>query len=350
MSYFEVKNLEKIYIGGYHSISEVSFALNKSARLAILCGDGCGKTTILSVIAGLENVSSGEILLEGNDISKLAIKKRNFGFLSSDLQLNNYKKVKEIIAYPLKIRKIDNNLINKKVYEISKLLSIDKLLDCKIGKLTRFQKIVVGLARLGVCDRNLYLIDDIFDELDEEEGQKITDLIDKLFCDKTLIVATNNIKIAKQISGNNILIVGYGTSLGVCSIHNKEIFEKTIEGNKLLNERRVCCIPALLKNGFLIVDNKKYPHKKPLASDVFDKCVFVVQYDKIAFNCSKQLAISSKIEYINEENVAYFDMNFGVATIGLKDNKFKIGDDLNISFNIDDGVLYDFESEKRIST
>ncbi len=71
--------------------------------------------------------------------------------------------------------------------------------------------------------------------------------------------------------------------------------------------------------------------------------------DKISFDSCKNVAVCAEIYYINKDKVAYLDINSYVATIYL-DGNFKVGDKINFSFNQEDGILYDFESERKIST
>ena len=117
-NFLTIENLSKTYIGGYNAINDISFELSKGGKFAILGGYVSGKTTLLSIIAGLESATSGEIILNGKCINNFKIKDRNIGFLDKSLQLAKFKKVKDIIVYPLKLRKVDNN--DKKSIAISK--------------------------------------------------------------------------------------------------------------------------------------------------------------------------------------------------------------------------------------
>ena len=348
-SYLVVNELSKTYIGGYNSINDITFSLNKGETLTILGSNASGKTTILSLIAGLESVSSGEIYLDNKLINSCSIKSRNIGYIDKSLQLDSFKSVKDTLSYPLKLRKFDNNTITEKLTKMINFCELSSISNKKIKNLSLYEKTIVGLARLGIVDRNLYLIDDIFSNLNNNEQIKIAELIKKIFAGKTLICATCEYSVAKLLDQNYLLLLGYSTMIGYGNIHNKEIFYQTIEGVKLINERKVCCIPCKISNGKIIIKGQEYPYNKQLKSDVFDKGIILLTMEKISAQYNKKCIIAEQIGYINIDNVAYFDIDDEIATIYLDRDIFKLKDNIKFSFDIEDGILYDFESEQRIS-
>ena len=91
---------------------------------------------------------------------------------------------KDIICYPLKLRKIDNNTIAEKLAYIANAFEISGMLSKKVIKLTTYQKTIIALARLLICDRDLYLVDDIFDNLTSAEIEKIAKILSKVIVQK----------------------------------------------------------------------------------------------------------------------------------------------------------------------
>lgn len=349
LSYLSVKNLSKTYIGGYSGINEITFDLNKGEKMVILGDYSSGKTTILSLLSGLESISDGKIYLNGKLINNVKIKDRNIGYLDKKLQLDRTKKVKEIISYPLKIRKVDNNIIAEKVAKVANLFEISGLLGKKIAKLTLYQQTLIALARLFICERDLYLVDDIFDNLNIAENEMLAKIICKAAAEKTIIFATSSYEIATKIAAEKLLMLAYSTMVYFGNIHAKESFSKTIAGYKLFKNKKICCVPTSINGQNLKIDGKQYVYEKEIVSDVFKKGVLLIDMDKIAFNNSKDVKINAEIYYINKDKVAYLDINSYVATIYL-DGNFKVGEKINFSFNIEDSTLYDFDSERKIST
>lgn len=344
-----VRHLSKTYIGGYSGINEISFEMNVGEKMVIVGDYSSGKTTILSVLAGLESISSGEMYLNGKLLNNAKIKDRNIGYLDKKLQLDGTKKVKDIICYPLKLRKIDNNTIAEKLAYIANAFEISGMLSKKVIKLTTYQKTIIALARLLICDRDLYLIDDIFDNLTSAEIEKISKILSKVIVSKTIIFAASSYETAQKLQTDKLLMLAYSTMVYYGNIHNKENFEKTIAGYKLFKNKKICCIPAFINGDKLIIDGKQYDYGKQLVSGVFNKGVLLFDMDKISFDSCKNVAVCAEIYYINKDKVAYLDINSYVATIYL-DCNFKVGDKINFSFNQEDGILYDFESERKIST
>ncbi len=344
-----VRHLSKTYIGGYSGINEISFEMNVGEKMVIVGDYSSGKTTILSVLAGLESISSGEMYLNGKLLNNAKIKARNIGYLDKKLQLDGTKKVKDIICYPLKLRKIDNNTIAEKLAYIANAFEISGMLSKKVIKLTAYQKTIIALARLFICGRDLYLVDDIFDNLTSAEIEKIAKILSKVIVSKTIIFAASSYETAQKLQTDKLLMLAYSTMVYCGNIHNKENFEKTIAGYKLFKNKKICCIPAFINGDKLIIDGKQYDYGKQLVSGVFNKGVLLFDMDNISFDSSKNVAVCAEIYYINKDKVAYLDINSYVATIYL-DGNFKVGDKINFSFNQEDGILYDFESERKIST
>ena len=347
--YLIVNKLFKTYIGGYTGINDISFDLQKGEQLIILSDISGGKTTLWSVIAGLESATSGDTYLDGKLINDYNIKHRNIGYIDSSLQLQTNKKVIDIISYPLKIRKFDNNKIIDKVVELANKLEISDILQKKVNKLSYYEKCLVAIARLATVNRGLYLIDDIFINLSNIELNKIIVKIKELFKDKTLIIAVKKYKLAKQFDIDKILLLGYSTNIGFGSIQNKEMFFNSLAGVKLYLDRQVCCIPCSISGNKIIIANKEYQTTKSLKSNVFDSGIICIDINKIAFNNSKQCSIKSEIGYINQDNIAYLDIENRIATIYLSEKKYKVGDYIEFSFDISDTYIYDNNSEMLIS-
>lgn len=343
-----VKNLSKTYLGGYNAINNISFELAKAEKLAILGGYSSGKTTILSLIAGLETVTDGEIYLNNKLINNSKIKDRSIGFLDKSLQLDNMKNVTDNVIFPLKIRKFDESVITERLVRIAKAFDLSGILTEKISNLSQYQKTLVALARLMIFDRDLYLIDDIFSSLNNVEIDQVISKLQKTTKYKTIIYAIHSYKTALKLNIENVVVLAYSTMIHCGNIYDEENLMHTIAGAKLLNSMHVCCLPAIISGKKLIVNNRPYIYEKELVSNVFDRGIVLIKKENIAFDSSKQIVVHAEIYYINEDNVAYLDINGLIATIDL-DKKYHIGDILTFSFDLSDGILYDFESERMIS-
>ena len=160
----EVKNLYLSYIKEYYALYNINFEVGSGERVAILGDVESGKTTLLRSICGLEKIDKGEVYL-----NKINIKKVNFSkdlelvYLSNKPVFFENKSVFYNLSYVLKIRKVSDNIINKKINNALKLLDIEYLKEKKIKDLNSKEKLLVQLARAGLREASIYLIDDIFE-------------------------------------------------------------------------------------------------------------------------------------------------------------------------------------------
>lgn len=165
MSRLEVRNLTKYY-GKKKVLDDVSFEVRDKELFCLTGRLGSGKTTTLRLIAGLERVSSGEILKDGELINDMDPKDRNISMFFENLALYPNKNGFENIAFNLRIRRIPENEVKKRVYEIAKLLNITHLLDREPRTYSGGEAQRVALARAIVRDADIYLLDEPLSNLD----------------------------------------------------------------------------------------------------------------------------------------------------------------------------------------
>jgi putative spermidine/putrescine transport system ATP-binding protein len=136
--------------------------------LTLLGPSGSGKTTVLMMIAGFESVTSGEILLRGNPITRTAPYKRNIGMVFQNYALFPHMSVAENLSYPLKIRKLPKKEISARVERYLSLIEMDRFGGRTPGQLSGGQKQRVALARALIFDPSLVLMDEPLGALDKK--------------------------------------------------------------------------------------------------------------------------------------------------------------------------------------
>ncbi|MBT9013046.1 spermidine/putrescine ABC transporter ATP-binding protein, partial [Lactobacillus delbrueckii subsp. bulgaricus] len=115
MANLEVKNLAKSYDGKNNVLKDISFSVKNGDFVSILGPSGCGKTTTLRIIAGLIDKTSGEINIDGTDISTVPVYKRNFGMVFQSYALFPHMTVFNNVAFGLKMRELSKNEIKDRV-------------------------------------------------------------------------------------------------------------------------------------------------------------------------------------------------------------------------------------------
>ncbi len=167
MAYLSVKNIFKTF-GKTTVLNGVSFEVHKGEFVVLLGPSGCGKTTILRIIAGLEHQDSGEIYLEGREVSSLEPRKRDVAMVFQSYALYPHMTVYENMAFPLKMQKTQKHEIDRKVRETARLLGIEALLDRKPAELSGGQRQRVAIGRAIVRKPKLFLFDEPLSNLDAQ--------------------------------------------------------------------------------------------------------------------------------------------------------------------------------------
>ncbi|WP_116085220.1 ABC transporter ATP-binding protein [Tropicimonas sp. IMCC34011] len=161
----EVRNLHKSW-GQVEVLKAVDFDINAGGFLTLLGPSGCGKSTLLRLICGLDEVSGGEILIDGQVVTGKAAAERNLGMVFQNYALFPHMTIEENIAYGLKIRKVPTAEKKKQLDRVADLMALGPLLNRRPGQLSGGQQQRVALARVLVSGRPLVLMDEPLSNLD----------------------------------------------------------------------------------------------------------------------------------------------------------------------------------------
>lgn len=162
------------------AVNDMSLECNDGEFIGILGPSGCGKTTTLRMIAGLEDITMGEIFIGDTKINKLHPKDRNIGLAFEDYALYPPLTVYENLAFNLRAKKVGNDEIKKQIMKIAPLLKVDDLLDAKPAGLSGGQKQRVNIARAIVRKPKLLLLDEPLSHLDGKMRQILRTEIKRL--------------------------------------------------------------------------------------------------------------------------------------------------------------------------
>lgn len=174
-----IKDLHKAY-GDVEVLKKINISVAKGEFLSLLGPSGCGKTTLLRIIAGLTDATGGELLVEGEDVSKLPPFKRNNGMVFQNYALFPHMTVFQNIAFGLKMRKVNNNEIKKKIEEGLAMVHLEHLADRYPKELSGGQQQRVALIRALILNPTLLLLDEPLCNLDAKLRQEMRVEIRKL--------------------------------------------------------------------------------------------------------------------------------------------------------------------------
>lgn len=166
------ENINKIYDekgkNPVHALKNVSFTINPGELFCLLGPSGCGKTTLLRSTAGLENISSGKMYYGDVDISTIPPYKRNIGMVFQSFALYPHMTIFENVAYGLRVRKVPNDIVKKKVTDVMELVGLSEELKRNPSPtgLSGGQQQRVAIARALVYDPDILLLDEPLANLD----------------------------------------------------------------------------------------------------------------------------------------------------------------------------------------
>ena len=161
----EFKNVSKTF-GGTCVVDDLSLKIDDGEFVVLLGPSGCGKTTTLRMIAGLESVTSGDILINGERVNDIPTQHRDLAMVFQSYALYPHMTIAENIGYPLRVRKLDQTERTVRVRRVAAMLEIESLLDRKPRQLSGGERQRVALARAIVREPRAYLMDEPLSNLD----------------------------------------------------------------------------------------------------------------------------------------------------------------------------------------
>ena len=166
MAEIELRNLTKVFSGDVVAIDDVSLSIGDGEFIALVGPSGCGKSTLLRAIAGLEEVTSGEISIGGRDVTDLAPRHRDIAMVFQSYALYPHMSVRQNLGYGLKVRRMPKAEIRERVDRIAELLGLDELLERKPAQLSGGQRQRVAMGRAIVREPQAFLMDEPLSNLD----------------------------------------------------------------------------------------------------------------------------------------------------------------------------------------
>jgi multiple sugar transport system ATP-binding protein len=166
MAEIVLDHVSKSYPGGATAVRDLNLTIADGEFLILVGPSGCGKTTTLNMIAGLEDISSGELRIGGERVNEKAPKDRDIAMVFQSYALYPHMTVRQNIAFPLTLAKMKKSEIAQKVEETAKTLDLSDLLDRKPSQLSGGQRQRVAMGRAIVRHPKAFLMDEPLSNLD----------------------------------------------------------------------------------------------------------------------------------------------------------------------------------------
>ena len=166
MATVELDKINKVYENGFHAVQDLSIDVEDGEFLVLVGPSGCGKSTALRMVAGLEDISTGELRIGGRRVNDVDPQGRDIAMVFQSYALYPHMSVADNMAYGLKLRKMPKDQINERVKKAAEMLELTPLLDRKPKQLSGGQRQRVAMGRSIVREPQVFLMDEPLSNLD----------------------------------------------------------------------------------------------------------------------------------------------------------------------------------------
>ena len=343
MSKVELKNLVKSYDGKKNIINGIDLEIRDKEFIVLVGSSGCGKSTILRLISGLEDITSGEILIDDKTVNNIHPKDRDCAFVFQSYALYPHLTVYENMAFGLKMRKINSKTIEEKVCNAAKALNLEDLLDRKPKQLSGGQRQRVALGRAIVRSPKVFLMDEPLSNLDANLRVHMRAEIKKLHKDlQTTFIYVTHDQTEALTMGDRIVVLDQGVIQQVASpneIYNNpknkfvagfigqmNFFEADIVDNKLLIE------------GYSIGLNKQINSTRVLVG---------VRAEKMLAGDINIKVKTDIVEMTGGEKNVYCILN-GAKCIAKVPLDYEFGNFINLNLSVDNMYFFDINNGRNL--
>ena len=199
MASLSLRHIYKIYPGDVTAVSDFNLEIEDKEFIVLVGPSGCGKSTTLRMVAGLEDISKGELYIDDKLVNNVPPKDRDIAMVFQSYALYPHMTVYNNMAFGLKLRKMPKDEIDRRVKEAAQILGIEKLLNRKPAALSGGQRQRVAIARALINNPAIIMADEPTGNLDTKSSYEIMDIFKYLNEQgKTVVMVTHEPDIAEQ--------------------------------------------------------------------------------------------------------------------------------------------------------
>lgn len=338
MSSVILKNLVKSYDGKKNIIDNINLEIKDKEFIVLVGSSGCGKSTILRLISGLEDITSGEILIDDKVVNNVHPKDRDIAFVFQSYALYPHMSVYDNIAFGLKMRKYDKKTIDAKVREVADSLNLTELLNRKPKQLSGGQRQRVALGRAIVRNPKVFLMDEPLSNLDANLRVHMRSEIKRLHQKlKTTFIYVTHDQTEALTMGDRIVVLDKGK---IQQADTPEVIYNQPK-NKFVAGfiGQMNFINTIVQNGYFEIEGHGFKTNKNIQGEV-----------TVAIRAEKMIAgdVSIKvkpeiIEMTGGERIVYFNLN-GSKCSAKVPLDYPIGENIELKISVNDMYFFDKES------
>jgi multiple sugar transport system ATP-binding protein len=327
MAEVKLVNINKVYEAGYKAVNDLSIEIKDKEFLVLVGPSGCGKSTTLRMIAGLEDITSGELYINGKLVNNISPKDRDIAMVFQNYALYPHMTVYENMAFGLKLRKFPKEEIKNRVMEAANVLELEEFLNRKPKALSGGQRQRVALGRAIVRKPKVFLFDEPLSNLDAKLRVQMRTEISKLHkrFDATIIYVTHD-QIEAMTMGDRIVVMKDGNVQQIDSpltLYNRpqNKFVAGFIGSPSMN---------FLKGKVTPNDNLKFVNEKKALRFCFND----EQKNRLSNHIGKEIWIGIRPEDILDSITKLDDKNYIAVTATLEVVE-PMGNEIFLYFNLE---------------
>ncbi len=269
MAPITMNHITKVYGDGYPAVNDVSLDIADGEFMILVGPSGCGKSTLLRMIVGLEDISSGDMLIGGERVNDKAPRDRNLSMVFQNYALYPHLTVYENIAFPLRLKGVSDEEIKRRVEEAATTLELTEHLQRKPSQLSGGQRQRVAMGRAIVRQASAFLFDEPLSNLDAKlRGQMRTEILRlQRRLDTTTVYVTHDQTEAMTL-GDRVAVMRKGVLQQVAS--PRELYEQPLNlfvagfiGSPPMN-----FLPAAIENNQVKLPFLAYPLPRQVAAQI----------------------------------------------------------------------------------
>ena len=348
MSKVSLKNLCKSYDKSKTIINDINLEIADKEFIVLVGASGCGKSTILRMIAGLEDITSGEIIIGDRVVNNVHPKDRDIAFVFQSYALYPHMSVYDNIAFGLKMRKTDKKIIDEKVREVAEVLDLTQYLDRKPKQLSGGQRQRVALGRAMVRNPKVFLMDEPLSNLDAKLRVQMRSEIKKLHkrLDTTFIYVTHDQTEALTM-GDRIVVLDKGVIQQVDTPQNIYSHPANTFVAGFIGQMNF--IDAVVENNGIKFADVFIPISEEMLAKFGGRkeLTLGIRPENMTFGEHKFTVDVEISEMLGSEKIAYFDIQGQKCSAKLAPD-YEIGQTIELALNYENILFFDKQSGKRI--